>query len=133
MAVIGCLGDIVFTVSDKTVLTLDNWKWSGSVRYSTHNRHGMRPLTEFVGPDPDKITFDITLLAELGVNPMDEVVRIWWYERYGTPLPLTVGRKAYGFYRWNIVNHEFVVKHTDREGNVTAATVSLTLQEYLKS
>ena len=29
MAIIGCLGDVVFTVSEATVRTLDNMTWSG--------------------------------------------------------------------------------------------------------
>ena len=133
MAVVGCLGDIIFTVSDQTVRTLDNWKWSGSARYSVHQRHMGRPLTEFTGLDPDKITFDMTLLAELGVDPLEEVIRIWRYERGGTAVPLTIGKHAYGYYRWNVVSHEMTTKYTDPEGNLMGVVVSVTLQEYLKS
>lgn len=133
MAVVGCLGDIVFTVSDKTVRTLDNWKWSGAARYAVHQRHMVRPLTEFTGVDPDKITFEMTLLKELGVDPLEEVVRIRWYERNGTALPLTIGRHAYGFYRWNIVSDEMTAKYTDPQGDIMGAVVTVTLQEYLKA
>ena len=133
MAVVGCLGDIVFAVSDETVRTLDNWKWSGSARYAVHQRHMGRPLTELTGLDPDKITFEMTLLAELGVDPLEEVVRIRWHERNGTALPLTIGRHAYGFYRWNIVSDEMTVKYTDHQGDIMGAVVTVTLQEYLKA
>lgn len=132
MAIIGCLGDIVFTVSDTTVRTLDNWAWSGSARYATHERHLTHALTEFTGLDPDKITFDITLSADLGVDPIAEVVKIWDIERSGRAVPLTVGDKGYGKYRWNIIKHEMKVKATDKRGNVYAATVSVSLQEYLR-
>ena len=57
----------------EVVETLDNMSWSGSARYSTHQRHGANALTEFTGLDPDQITFDITLSVELGVDPMAEV------------------------------------------------------------
>ena len=132
MAIIGCLGDIVFTVSDATVRTLDNWAWSGSARYAVHERHLTHALTEFTGLDPDKITFDIILKAELGVKPLDDIAKIWTYEREGIALALTVGRKGYGKYRWNIVSHNVEFTHTDVLGNPTVATVSLTLQEYLR-
>ena len=127
MAVIGYMGEssskgIVFSVSDKTVLTLENFKWSGSARYSVHNRHNYHALTEYTGMDPDKITFDIQLLVEHGVNPLEEVVKLWKYEREGTAK-----------YRWNIVSHEMTAKYTDRHGNVAGAVVSVTLQEYLRS
>ena len=51
----------------------------------------------------------------------------------GIALALTVGHKGYGKYRWNIVSHSAEITHTDKEGDPTAATVSLTLQEYLRS
>ena len=137
MAVIGYMGEssskgIVFSVSDKTVLTLENFKWSGSARYSVHNRHNYHALTEYTGMDPDKITFDIQLLIEHGVNPLEQVVKLWKYEREGTAVALTIGSKCYGKYRWNIVSHSAEITHTDKEGDPTAATVSVTLQEYLR-
>ncbi len=132
MAIIGCLGDVVFEVSEETVLTLNNWKWSGSARYATHQRRNTHALTEFTGIDPDKITFDIILSAELKVDPIAEVVKIWNYERSGEAVPLTVGNKGYGKYRWTILNHEMKIQATDAVGDVAHATVSVTLQEYLR-
>ncbi len=90
MAVVGYLGKsasegVIFEVSEKTVRTLRNWKWSGSVRYAVHNRHNYHALTEYTGMDPDKITFDVTLKAELGVKPLDDIVKIWTYERWPSP------------------------------------------------
>lgn len=127
------IGDEVkFEVSEKTVLTLSNWKWSGSARYSTHQRHNHHALTEYVGIDPDKITFDITMVAELGVNPMDLIWKLFDYEREGAILALTVGKHGYGKYRWNIVSHDTDIKFTTRDGDITAATITLTLQEYLR-
>lgn len=133
MAVIGCLGDIAFEVSSNVVKTFNNFKWSGAARYSTHQRHGGNALTEFVALDPDKISFDITLSAYLGVNPMSEINKIWDYERKGTTLPLVIGSKSYGKYRWTISSHEVKAKYYDKSGNVTSATVSVNLQEYLNS
>ena len=49
MAVVGCLGDIIFQVSDKTMTAINNVKWSASARYATHQRHGGNALTEFAG------------------------------------------------------------------------------------
>ena len=79
MAVIGYLGTsaeegIIFETSSDKIETPDNMVWSGSSRYATHQRHGTHALTEFTGMDSDKISFDITFLAEVGVDPMKEVV-----------------------------------------------------------
>ncbi len=137
MAVVGYLGKsasegIIFEVSDQTVRTLKNWKWSGSARYAVHNRHNYHALTEYTGMDPDKITFDIVLKVELGVKPMDDIEKLWIYKREGTAVSLTVGRHWYGKYRWNVKDLNVDIAHTDIVGNPTEATVSLTLQEYLR-
>ena len=132
MAVIGCLGDIIFEVSEATVRTLDNMVWSGSARYAVHERHLTHALTEFTGLDPDKITFDITLTSELGVDPVTEVVKIWNIERSGQAVPLTIGTKGYGKYRWNVLSIEVKLEAFDVNGDLAHATVSVTLQEYLR-
>ena len=131
MAVIGCLGDIIFEVSEATVRTLDNMVWSGSARYAVHERHLTHALTEFTGLDPDKITFDITLTSELGVDPVTEVVKIWNIERSGQAVPLTIGTKCYGKYRWNITKHEMKMTAHYGNGDIRTATISVSLQEYL--
>ena len=129
---VGYLGEIIFMVSDDTVETINNFMWSGSARYSTHQRHLTNALTEFVGLDPDKITFDILVSAYLGVNPMTEVNMIWKYERAGTAVPLTIGTKAYGKHKWSIIDHKMKMQTYNKAGDVTSATISLSLQEYLK-
>lgn len=131
--IVGCLGNMIFQVSDRTVRTLDNMQWSGSARYATHQRHATHALTEFVGLDPDKISFDIYLSAYLGVSPMSEMTKLWAYERNGTPVPLTLGNHGYGKFRWNVISHKIKMQTYDGRGNVTSATVSVTLQEYLRA
>lgn len=137
MAVVGYMGasswdGIVFSVSDQTLLTLSNFKWSGSAKYAVHSRHNYHALTEFVGLDPDKITFDIMLMREHHVEPMKQIIKLWNYERSGTAVALLIGSHGYGKYRWNIVSHDTTVKYTDKNGNIAGAVVSVTLQEYLR-
>lgn len=131
MAQIGCLGDIVFTVSSEQIETFKNMQWSGSVRYSTHQRHLSNSLTEFTGIEPDTMSFEMTLSANLGVDPMAELVKIWTYERKGQRLPLVIGEKGYGKYRWCIESHKIKMETFDKAGNLTGATVSVNLLEYL--
>ena len=131
MAQVGMLGDILFEVSDETVKTIENAVWSGSVRYATHQRHIYHAKTEFTGIDPDQFTFDITLSAYLGVNPMTELNKLWKYERDGETLPLVIGRKGYGKYRWTILKHSTKMKYFDGDGDVTHCVVSVSLQEYI--
>ena len=130
---VGVLGDIVFQVSSNVIKTLDNLQWSGSARYGEHSRHLTNALTEFTGIDPDTMSFDMELSVYLGVDPMAELVKIWTYERSGKPLSLVVGERAYGKYKWTIKSHKIKIKTYDKRGNVTGASVSVELLEYLKS
>ena len=59
---VGCLGDVLFSVSDDTVETINNFVWSGSARYSTHQRHLTHALTEFTGLNPDAVTLTSSYL-----------------------------------------------------------------------
>ena len=137
MAVIGYLGTsaeegIIFETSSEKFETPDNVVWSGSSRYAVHQRHNTHALTEFTGMDPDKISFDITFFAEVGVDPLKEAVKLWKYLRDGTALQLLIGEKAYGKYRWTILSHKMKTKAHDYKGSVSCVTVSVNLQEYLE-
>ncbi len=130
--IVGCLGDIVFKVSSDFVRTLDNFQWSGTANYSTHKRTGGDALVEFTGLQPDTISFDVFLSASLGVNVTQECERIWAYEREGKTLPLVIGDKVYGKYRWVIKSHKIKVETFDIRGNPLTAKVTMSLMEYTK-
>lgn len=138
MAVIGYLGKgaedgILFQVSADRLETLDNFSWSGSARYATHQRHSTHALTEFTGLDPDKISFDMQLLAELGVDPMAELVTLWDYLRQGDALQLVLGNHGYGKYRWVIDSLKIKGQYFDAAGDLYCAVVSVSLLEYLSA
>lgn len=137
MAMIGYLGKdadngISFVVSREVFRTPKNMVWSGSVRYAVHERHSTHALTEFTGLDPDNFSFDILLTKELGVDPLEDIVKIFTYERDAEALGLVIGGKAYGKYRWNIKSHETKIEYTDKAGDMYAVGVSVELLEYLK-
>lgn len=132
MAVIGCLGDIPFTVSEETLLTIDNAVWSGSARYAVHQVHLSHAITEFTGLEPDGFSFDLLLSAALHIDPQAAMAKLWKYEREGIPVRLVLGEKGYGKFRWNIVSHTARITQFDWEGNAMEISVSVRLQEYLE-
>jgi len=137
VALIGYLGKdadngIQFIVSRELFRTPKNLKWGGSTRYATHERHNTHALTEFIGLNPDQFSFDILLTAELGVDPLKEIVQIWDFQRSGEAVALVIGGKIYGKYRWNIVKHETKMEYLDKVGDMYAVEVSVELVEYLK-
>ncbi len=130
--IIGCLGDIAFNVSESVIKTIDKATWSGSAKIQTHTRHLDNALQEFVGIDPDAFTFTIVLSKYLGVDPMADISKLFEYERGGTAVSLTIGNKVYGKYRWLLQSHKIKMEHYDGRGNLTSASVDVTLTEYTK-
>lgn len=126
---VGCLGGVVFEVSDRKVQTIQNAQWSGSARYAVHQRHLNDAATELTGSDPDQFSFDMYLSYSLNVNVLSTVVELWNYMRTGKALRLVIGEKTYGKHRWNITSLNVKMQQYDMRGSLIGATVSLTLQE----
>ena len=131
MAQIGCLGDVIFTVARGKVLTPENVQWGSSANHQEHDRHLYSPALEFTGLGADEMSLKIHLSRYLGVEPMEQIVKLFAYEREGTLLPLVIGNHAYGRYRWVIVSTQRDLKHFDGDGNLVEVDVNLKLKGYL--
>ena len=129
---IGCLGDIAFEVSDSIIKTIRDMSWSGSASIQTHQRHLGKALPEFVGVNSDAIEFKIRVSKYLGADPNTEIDKLTAYARSGTTVPLTIGTKTYGKYRWLISKHKTTLEHFDKRGNLITADITVSLTEYAK-
>lgn len=129
---VGCLGDIVFEVSDGEIKTIRDASWSGSVSISTHQRHLDNALQEFVGINSDSFEFKIRVSMFLGSDPLKEIEKLLDYERSGTAVQLTIGKTSYGKYRWLISKHKITLEHFDKAGNLVGADITVSLTEYTK-
>ena len=132
MAVIGTLGDIVFSVSREEVKTFDSMKWDSTTKFTTHNRHLDDALLEFTGIDPESISFNMTFSVFLGVNPMLEIDRLLKSQRNGTVARLVIGGKAYGKHKWVITQTSKTLPQFDNQGNLLVAKVSVSLKSYAR-
>ncbi len=130
MAKIGSFGDLVFSVSENTVRTFDGLSWKVSANYATHDRHIQRDVLEFLGPEPEEITFKMAFSVFHGVNPIDEVERLNQMCREGVAAHLIIGAKKYGSYKWVITSVSSEMNRFDNKGNCWGATASVTLKEY---
>ena len=78
---------------------------------NTYGDNGNVLMIKYVGEKLGaKMTFDIVLSAYLGVDPIAEVVKLWNYERGGIAVPLVIGNKGYGKYRWSVLDHKMKMK-----------------------
>jgi len=130
MAVIGALGDIIFSVSNKMAYTFDKMKWDSSARYAKHDRVGLETLLEFTGTDADTITFVMYFSVFLGLNPIAEISKLLKAERDGLVMMLVIGPKAYGRHRWVISKSSRSLERFDNSGLLLAAGVNVTLDAY---
>lgn len=130
MAKIGTFGGLSFAVSSNKVSTFDDLKWDTSAAYATHDRHLQPDLLEFLGPDPEQITFEMKFSVFLGVNPLKSVNDLRRMVREGTAERLVIGGRVYGDYKWAITKVSSAMKTFDNRGNCWAAEVTVTLKEY---
>lgn len=129
---IGCLGKIVFEVSDKEMKTIRDASWSSSASIATHQRHLGDALQEFVGSNPDSFEFKIRVSRFLGSDPEKDIETLLGYVREGIVVPLTIGKKSYGKYRWLVQKVGINLENYDRTGNLVGVDLSVTLTEYTK-
>lgn len=132
MATVGCLGDVIFEVSREKIETVNKMVWSSGAKWESHNRHLKDPMLEYVGMESDEIKLEIHLSAMLGVDPMEEISKLFQYEREGRLLPMVLGDHAYGKYRWVIESTERTIDYFDGQGNLISADVSLNMKGYVK-
>lgn len=130
MAVVGTLGDIVFSVSRSKVKTFDGLKWESSAKYATHDRHLKDVLLEYTGTEADTISFTMFFSVFLGVDPMGEITKLLNAERSGKVMRLVIGSKAYGKNKWVITQTSKDLDKFDKRGNLLAAKVSVSLKAY---
>ena len=122
---------IVFEVSDEKVLAFQNFVRSNKARYSKHDILQKKPILEFIGADLDSIDLQITLKAELGVNPRSEMDKLIKIQRDGITVSIMIGGSGFGVYRWFITDLNMTWERIDAKGILTSAVCDLTLQEYV--
>lgn len=131
--IVGCLGDVEFSVSSELVQTFENMKWQGSARIASHDRHLGGSLAEFTGSDAEKVSFEFVLSEFFGMTDVQlklDQLRMWMEK--GKVLPLVIGTKSYGRYRWLIQSLDTSKNIFDGRGKLLSTHVSVSLIEYLK-
>ena len=126
---LGIFGGIKFEVSTLKVMTLRDLKRKARGRYATHEVFGHKSTLEFVGLEPDEITFDVQLMKRLGVDVQEEMWKMLDLVRGGQAHYLILGTHAYGQYKWVLESADFRHEYSDEQGDPTLVTATLTLKE----
>lgn len=131
MAKVGALGEIVFTTSSKKILSFSDFKRSGGGRWAKHDRINKKPISQFIGPDLDMISFVMHLDIRLGVVPRKQLEKLNMLKEQGKAMPLTIGGKRIGSSYWIIKQIEESWDVIGGHGELLVATANITLQEYV--
>lgn len=131
MASLGSWGKrIVFTVSDKKILTASNVTHTRQARWTNHDIIAKVPKGEFLGPGQGKVTLSIILDAAHGVKPTKVLETIEKACNNGTTETLKIGKKKIGNYKWAITEYTEAYNIVYSGGQIARATVDLTFEEY---
>jgi len=131
--VIGSIGSVVFEVSSDTVRTFDNFKREGAARWAKHDVHKIKPVSEFLGVDLDKISFTIHLSTSLGISPQQEIETLRNYRDEGKAVSLLIGEKPVSTGLFTIQSLSEDWKTIDNHGVLMVADVSVELLEYVET
>lgn len=127
---IGSLGSIPFYTSVNESVLISGIDWETSARYAEHTRHNQTDMLEYVGSDPDKITFDIKLSAFLGVNPTKMLDRLNTMMRNHEAVKFVLGTMPIPG-NWVITNLQKQLEYLHKDGTLLSVDVKITLLEYV--
>ena len=128
--IVGAFGDTVFEVSMLRVITFDGFKRTVKAKYASHEIIGRPAVLEFVGRELEEISLTIKLMANLGVTPEEEALKLREMCQRGEPNFLIIGETVYG-------ENEFVITDVTESINQWAGTnvmmnqLDLTFKEYV--
>lgn len=129
---IGAWGtDLVFTTSDKRILTFNDLNRTVGSEWATHSRIGLKDQVEFLRPKLQKITFTMALDATLGVRPRATMDMIAAHVEKGSVFTMVVGCKRIGKYKWRITDVSEAWEVILNGGELVRAKINVTMEEYV--
>lgn len=131
MAQIGNLGSLItFEVSSNKVLTFDKMQRTVKGRWAQHEVIGGKPVSEYLGPGQQQITFTVFLSSAHGVKPRKIVEAMEQAVENGTPFTFVIGGKKVGSNQWVIESISETWGEIIDSGSLLSAHLTLTLSEY---
>ena len=129
---LGSFGGVVFQVASGHVRTIEELSRKGAAVFADHAVATHKPVTEFTGQELDVVSFPMTLNAELGINPNDEVgkLREMMLKEPPDAHQLVIGGTPYG--KFTIRSIDETVMHFIK-GEPQVIKVRVTLKEYIES
>jgi len=122
---------IIFSVSEKKILTFDNFTRKVSGEWAAHSRAGAKDASEFLRPGLQTITFDMELNALYGVRPRSILEMLERAVEFGEYNLLVIGGRSIGTLYWKITNTSEAWDFILDRGELVKAKVTVTMEEYI--
>ena len=123
--------EIIFTVSDRKVLTFNDLNHSVGSAWATHSRIGLKDQVEYLRPNLQKLSFAITLDANLGVRPRATLELLERHAELGSVFPVVVGGRRIGRHSWRMTEVSESWENILNRGELVQAKVNVTMEEYV--
>lgn len=131
MGYVGILGRlIVFEVSSDKIFTFDNLQRTVSGRWTQHDVIGGKPVSEFLGPGAQRLTFEIFVSAMHGVNPRKTIMELEDAVERGEHHAFVLDGKKIGKHEWAVESVSETWGEVMEGGKLLSAHLMLTLLEY---
>lgn len=127
---VGSFGGIVFKVSSKKTLTMQEPKQEVSGRWESHQIIGSKPKPEFLGPDTRSFEMTVIIDVQLGYKPHKILKKINQLCEKGKVDILVIGTHKIGKYKWKLEKASEAFDLLYSGGELARAKVDLTLSEY---
>lgn len=128
---IGAFNDLVFEVSTERVLTYDGYKRDSKARYARHELSNQTSVLEYLGRDPEEITFTMMFTVSLGVDPAIETSKVRKLCLDGVADYLILGNMIAGENLWVIESVGEEKKAVDNLGKTIVSSVNVKMVEYV--
>ena len=128
---IGAFADLVFEVSTEKVLTYDNYKRDSKARYARHDLINQTSVAEYLGREPEEVSFTMMFTVSLGVNPSEETAKVRQMCLDGVADYLVLGNMVVGENLWGIESVGEATKAVDNLGAVLVSSVNVKMLEYV--
>lgn len=127
---IGNLGTaITFQVSSNRILTPQNMTRKVSANWVKHTRFYNKPLSEYIGPNLQTMSFEIVLSAALNVSPAKVVDTLEYACENGIVMPLVIGNKRVGLL-WKITSISQPYDKVLSSGQLVECKLQVEIEEY---
>lgn len=130
---IGSFHDLVFEVSSDLVRTYHDYNRETKARYAKHDLVNRTTVIEYLGREPDEISFTMTFHISLGVKPAEEISTLRRLCQDHIADYLILGNSVVGDNLWVIESVSEEVTATDHFGLVLVASAKVTMLEYVEA